>query len=49
MTPGAAKSLTRSALFFQMKAGTVERELEIAPGANDQTQRFRLSQTRFRT
>lgn len=39
----------REALFFQMKAGTVERELEIVPGASDQHQRFRLSQTRFRT
>ena len=39
----------REALFFQMKAGSVERELEIGVGVSDQHQRFRLSQTRFRT
>ena len=39
----------RESLFFQMKAGTVERELEIASGVMDQNQRFRLSRTRFRT
>ena len=38
----------REALFFQMKAGTVERELEIAVGVSDQHQRFRLSRTKFR-
>ncbi len=38
----------REALFFQMKAGTVERELEIGVGVSDQHQRFRLSQTLFR-
>ena len=38
----------REALFFQMKAGAVERELEIGIGVSDQHQRFRLSQTLFR-
>jgi hypothetical protein len=38
----------RDALLFQMKAGTVERALESAPGASDQNQRFSLSKTRRR-
>lgn len=38
----------REALFFQMKAGAVEREQVISLGAHDQIQRFRLSPTLFR-
>jgi len=38
----------REALFFQMKAGAVEREMAISFGVHDQKQRFRLSRTIFR-
>jgi hypothetical protein len=38
----------REALFFQTRDGWVERESELETGKNDQKQRFRLSQTRFR-
>jgi len=38
----------REALFFQMKAGAVEREQVIGFGVHDQVQRFRLSTTLFR-
>lgn len=38
----------REALFFQTRAGAVERELAIGFGVHDQKQRFRLSRTMFR-
>ena len=40
----------REALFFQMRAGAVERErtIDIKLGDHDQRQRFRLSRTLFR-
>ena len=38
----------REALFFQMKAGAVEREQVIGLGVHDRIQRFRLSPTMFR-
>lgn len=38
----------REALFFQMRAGAVERELDIEPTQGDRIQRYRLSRTLFR-
>jgi len=48
--PNMAKFVqkVREALFFQMKAGAVERELAIGLGVHDQKQRFRLSRKMFR-